>query len=254
MSEQGLPKGSERLHGIDASGIDADEWSELIHNLEATIPVYDKVNSIVTLGQDKRWRKHVAKTASSGMNVLEVGCGPGTFSENLEGVELTCLDPSTEMLAVARKRVNDARKNRSEENATFVEGTAESIPLPSGTFDRVYCLFSFRDFHDKQRGLEEILRVLKPGGRLVICDAGKGRFPHGLLGRIWMATVVQLVARVVTKNPDHPWKWLSKTYTHFGTIPHYRKMMRDVGFAQVSGRLLFPFLMAGKLSGVKPLD
>ena len=122
MSEQGLPKGSERLHGIDASGIDADEWAELIHNLEATIPVYDKVNSIVTLGQDKRWRKHVAKTASSGMNVLEVGCGPGTFSENLEGVELTCLDPSTEMLAVARKRVNDARGNRSEKTQHLWRG------------------------------------------------------------------------------------------------------------------------------------
>ncbi len=97
-----------------------------------------------------------------------------------------------------------------------------------------------------------MLRVLKPGGKLVICDAGKGRFPHGLLGRIWMGTVVQLVARLVTKDPNHPWKWLAKTYVHFGTIPYYRKMMAEVGYEEVRGRLLLPFLMAGRLMGKKP--
>lgn len=252
MPEDGLPSDEGREHGIDGSGIDAEEWTELIRHLEATIPVYDKVNSIVTLGQDSRWRRHVAKSAQPGMKVLEVGCGPGTFSERLAGVELTCLDPSEEMLAVAKKRVDAARSSRSEASAEYVAATAESLPFRNDSFDRVFCLFSFRDFHDKEKGLEEMLRVLKPGGRLVICDAGKGRFPHGLLGRLWMATVVQLVARRVTKNPDHPWKWLAKTYVHFGTIPFYRKMMRDVGYENVRGRLLLPFLMAGKLTGTKP--
>jgi len=252
MPKDGLPSDGGREHGIDASGIDAEEWNELIRHLEATIPVYDKVNSIVTLGQDSRWRRHVAKSAQPGMKVLEVGCGPGTFAEHLAAVELTCLDPSEEMLVVAKKRVDAARSSRSEAPASYVEATAESLPFKDKTFDRVFCLFSFRDFHDKKKGLEEMLRVLKPGGRLVICDAGKGRFPHGLLGRVWMATVVQWVARRVTKNPDHPWKWLAKTYVHFGTIPFYRRMMRDVGYENVRGRLLLPFLMAGKLTGTKP--
>jgi len=254
MANEGMPDGENRQHGIDATGIDAEEWAELMVNLEATIPAYDKVNTIVTLGQDARWRRHVQSFATAGMDVLEVGCGPGTFSEGLVGVNLTCLDPSREMLAVAKKRVNSARKAREEKDAIYVEATAESIPLQDNSFDRVFCLFSFRDFHDKKAGLTEILRVLKPGGRLVICDAGKGRFPHGLMGRIWMGTVVQLVARMITKDPNHPWKWLAKTYVHFGTIPQYRKMMKEVGYENVGGRLLFPFLMAGRLTGTKKTE
>ena len=243
-----------RPDGIDPDGIDDAEWDELLKNLEATIPVYDKVNKYVTLGQDSRWRKHVAKYAQNGMKVLEVGCGPGTFSETLRGVELTCLDPSPEMLTVAEGRINPIRDQNGENSAVFVEAVAEEMPFSNDSFDRVFCLFSFRDFKDKERGLEEIYRVLKPGGKLVICDAGKGRFPHGLLGRIWMSTVVQLVARIVTKDPNHPWKWLAKTYVHFGTVPYYRKMMNKVGFEQVKGRLLLPFFMAGKLTGNKPLN
>ncbi|SVE27586.1 uncharacterized protein METZ01_LOCUS480440, partial [marine metagenome] len=114
MPEEGLPSGEGRVHGIDAEGIDTDEWNQLMRHLEATIPVYDKVNSIVTLGQDSRWRRHVAKSANPGMKVLEVGCGPGTFAERLAGVDLTCLDPSAEMLAVAKNRVGAARSARSE--------------------------------------------------------------------------------------------------------------------------------------------
>ena len=237
--------------GIDPSGIDDDTWEELERQLEATIPVYDRVNRLMTLGQDRRLRKHVRKHAKPGMKVLEVGCGPGTFSEKLVGVELTCLDPSAEMLKVCKKRVDAARIERGEEPAEFVEATAEEIPLPDDTFDLVCCLFSFRDFKDKRQGLSEILRVLKPGGQLVICDAGKANWLHGLFGRFWMATYVQLVARIVTKQKEHPWRWLAKTYTNYGTNGYYRKMLKDVGFAAVSGRLLFPFLMFSRFRARK---
>jgi demethylmenaquinone methyltransferase/2-methoxy-6-polyprenyl-1,4-benzoquinol methylase len=252
MVEEGLPDAKKRRHGLDASGIDPESWEELMRNLEDTIPVYDKVNSIVTLGQDKRWRKNVASFIKPDMKVLEIGCGPGTFSENLQGVELTCLDPSEAMLEVARQRVGKARAERGEKDAEFVQGVAEELPLPDNTFDRVCCLFSFRDFQDKRKGLSEILRVLKPGGRLIICDAGKSNFLQGLAGRIWMGTVVQWVARRVTKDKDHPWKWLAKTYTHFGTISQYRKMMREVGFSDVRGRLYWPFFMAERFLASKP--
>ena len=237
---------------LDRDGMGEAAWNELIANLEATIPVYDKVNSIVTLGQDKKWRRNVASFIEPGMKVLEIGCGPGSFAEDLQGVDLTCLDPSEEMLAVARQRVGQKRSERGEGEAEFVRGVAEELPLDDNTYDRVCCLFSFRDFHDKRKGLSEILRVLKPGGMLVICDAGKSNVLQGFAGRIWMGTVVQWVARRVTKDKNHPWKWLAKTYTHFGTIPHYRKMMREVGFDQVKGRLYWPFFMAERFLASKP--
>jgi demethylmenaquinone methyltransferase/2-methoxy-6-polyprenyl-1,4-benzoquinol methylase len=206
----------------------------------------------MTFGQDKRWRRNVRNHASEGMKVLEVGCGPGSFAEDLVGLDVTCLDPSEAMLKVAKKRVDSARLSRGESPATYVQALAEDIPLEDNSFDMVFCLFSFRDFQDKKKGLEEIYRVLKPGGQLVMCDAGKANYLHGLAGRIWMSTVVQLMARWVTKTKDHPWKGLARSYTHYGTNKYYRTMMRDVGFENVSGRLLYPFLMSSRFRGRKP--
>tara|TARA_B100001564_G_scaffold133231_1_gene111660 strand:- start:98 stop:844 length:747 start_codon:yes stop_codon:yes gene_type:complete len=238
--------------GYDPSGIDLDAWTKLEQQLEQSIPHYDKVNHWMTFGQDKVWRKNVRNHAEKGMKILEVGCGPGSFAEDLVGLDVTCLDPSAEMLRVAKKRVDSARASRGEGPAKYVEAIAESIPLPDDTFDRVFCLFSFRDFQDKKKGLEEIFRVLKPGGQLVICDAGKANWFHGLAGRIWMATVVQIIARIITKEKDHPWKGLARTYSHYGTNGYYRKVMRDVGFEDVQGRLLLPFGMSSRFKGFKP--
>lgn len=238
--------------GYDPSGIDLDAWTKLEEQLEQSIPHYDRVNRWMTFGQDKVWRKNVRNHAKQGMKILEVGCGPGSFAEDLVGLDVTCLDPSAEMLRVAKKRVDTARKSRGEEPAKYVEAIAESIPLPDDTFDRVFCLFSFRDFQDKKKGLEEIFRVLKPGGQLVICDAGKANWFHGLAGRIWMATVVQIIARIITKEKDHPWKGLARTYSHYGTNGYYRKLMKDVGFEDVQGRLLLPFGMSSRFRGFKP--
>ena len=238
--------------GYDPSGIDLDAWTKLEQQLEQSIPHYDKVNHWMTFGQDKVWRKNVRNHAEKGMKILEVGCGPGSFAEDLVGLDVTCLDPSAEMLRVAKKRVDSARASRGEGPAKYVEAIAESIPLPDDTFDRVFCLFSFRDFQDKKKGLEEIFRVLKPGGQLVICDAGKANWFHGLAGRIWMATVVQIIARMITKEKDHPWKGLARTYSHYGTNGYYRKVMRDVGFEDVQGRLLLPFGMSSRFKGFKP--
>jgi demethylmenaquinone methyltransferase/2-methoxy-6-polyprenyl-1,4-benzoquinol methylase len=238
--------------GYDPSGIDLDAWTELEEQLEATIPNYDRVNRLMTFGQDKRWRRNVRNHASEGMKVLEVGCGPGSFAEDLVGLDVTCLDPSEAMLKVAKKRVDGARSSRGESPAAYVQALAEDIPLEDNSFDMVFCLFSFRDFQDKKKGLEEIYRVLKPGGQLVMCDAGKANYLHGLAGRIWMSTMVQLMARWVTKSKDHPWKGLARSYTHYGTNKYYRTMMKEVGFQDVSGRLLYPFLMSSRFRGRKP--
>ena len=238
--------------GYDPSGIDIDAWEKLELQLEETIPNYDRVNRLMTFGQDKRWRRNVRNHATPGMKVLEVGCGPGSFAEDLVGLDVTCLDPSAEMLKVAKKRVDSARESRGESPAEYVEAIAESIPLEDNTFDMVFCLFSFRDFQDKKKGLSEIYRVLKPGGRLVICDAGKANWFHGLGGRIWMATAVQWIARYVTREKNHPWKGLANTYTQYGTNGYYRAMMKEVGFDDVQGRLLMPFMMSSRFRATKP--
>ena len=86
---------------MDTETIGEEDWNELQKNLEATIPVYDKINRFATLGQVSKWRRKVRERLPPKGLILEVGCGPGSFAEELEGRELICLDPIPEMLRVA---------------------------------------------------------------------------------------------------------------------------------------------------------
>jgi len=221
---------------MDSEVIGEADWAELQRNLEATIPVYDRINRFATMGQDKRWRRMVRSRLPKQGAILEVGCGPGTFAETIPTRELTCLDPIPEMLAVAEKRVNAGR----EQPAVFVEATAEEMPFDDDSFDAICSLFSFRDWYDKRAGLSEVNRVLKPGGTLVILDAAKMNRVHGWLGWLWMKIWVGTYARIVCRQKDHPWKWLTKTYVTFGTTKTYRTMLEESGFTDVKSKVIFP--------------
>ena len=236
---------------VDSERIGGEDWAELQRNLEATIPVYDRVNRIATLGQVSRWRRMVRDRLPRNCRLLEIGCGPGSFAEDVEGGELFCLDPIPEMIKVAEPRVNSSRESRGDPAATFVEGTAEDLPFEDESFDAVCSLFSFRDWYDKRRGLSESLRVLKPGGKLVIIDPAKMNRLHGFLGWLWMRTYVSAYARTIYRTGDHPWKWLTKTYSSFGTTRDYVRMIEEEGFTGVKAKVIFPG-MATIWEGAKP--
>ena len=181
---------------MDAQGMGADDWDELQRNLLATIPVYDRINRFATLGQVSRCRRIVRDMLPEG-KILEVGCGPGSFAEDIIGRDLVCLDPIPEMLATAEERVNYARLDRGDDPAIFVEGTAEDLPFDDDSFDALCSLFSFRDWYDKKAGLSESLRVLRPGSSIIIVDPAKMKRVHGCLGTLWMRVCVGAYARVV---------------------------------------------------------
>ena len=225
---------------MDTERIGESDWNELQQNLEATIPVYDKVNQFATLGQVSRWRRMVRGRLPSSGRVLEIGCGPGSFAEDFEGEDLVCLDPIPEMLRVAEGRVGPKRESRGESAVKFVEGTAEELPFEDNSFDAVCSLFSFRDWFDKRAGLAEALRVLKPRGVFVMVEPAKVNRLHGAMGWLWMRVWVSSYARLFYNSESNPWKWLTKTYASFGTTKDYVRMMEDTGFEQVSAKLVFP--------------
>ena len=137
--------------GYDPSGIDLDEWEILESQLEESIPNYDRVNRLMTFGQDAIWRKNVRNHASPGMKVLEVGCGPGSFAEDIESVDLTCLDPSEEMLKVAKCElimlVNQGVKSRQN---TFLLLQSQSLYPTTHSTEYSVC-FHFGIFKIRKR-------------------------------------------------------------------------------------------------------
>ena len=122
---------------------------------------YDRLNRIMTFGLDRCWRKRAVKGLHG--NVLDVACGTGDMMVELmkQGCSVTGVDISEEMLDIARLKVKGER---------LMLADVESLPFEDNTFDAVTCAFGVRNFVHLEQGLSEMLRVLKPGGTMVILE------------------------------------------------------------------------------------
>lgn len=141
----------------------------MAYDFDKIARTYDRLNRVMTLGLDRRWRKRAAHEVVSGqwseVCVLDVACGTGDMAVSLaeRGCTVTGVDLSEEMLAIA--------KVKGERLKVKVEiADAENLPFEDESFDGVTCAFGVRNFVHLEQGLSEMLRVLKPGGRMVILE------------------------------------------------------------------------------------
>ena len=133
----------------------------MAYNFDTIANTYDRLNRVMTLGLDRRWRRCAVRGLQG--NVLDVACGTGDMVLELQkhGCTVTGVDLSEEMLSIAKRKV---------ENGKWKVADAEHLPFPNDSFDVVTCAFGVRNFVHLEQGLKEMLRVLKPGGRMVILE------------------------------------------------------------------------------------
>ncbi len=133
----------------------------MAYNFDTIARTYDRLNRLMTLGLDRCWRKRALRRVQG--NVLDVACGTGDMAVSLveRGCTVTGIDLSEEMLSIARQKAP---------MVTFMIADAEHLPFPDASFDAVTCAFGVRNFVHLEQGLNEMLRVLKPGGQLVIIE------------------------------------------------------------------------------------
>jgi demethylmenaquinone methyltransferase / 2-methoxy-6-polyprenyl-1,4-benzoquinol methylase len=165
-------------------------------------PRYDLVNDVLSLGQDRAWRKVVAKAvaARTGERVLDVAAGTGTSSASFTTDGATCVacDFSLGMLRQGARQ----RGGAGVGGVRFIAGDALALPFADASFDAVTISFGLRNVHDVDAALRELLRVTKPGGRLVICEFSSPvwtpfrRLYDGYLG------VMPAIVKKVSSNPD----------------------------------------------------
>jgi len=215
-----------------------ERWSEVIEALEEIAPDYDKVNQLITFGLAERWRKEAAAYASPDDVVLEIGSGPGSFARHLHAGSVYCLEPSGHLVSRSRAVLDPAR-------AVLIRGMAERIPLADASVDKVFCVFSFRDFIDKRESLTEIRRVLKDGGEVRIVDVAKP--PPGPLAKlldIHVKHVVPKLARVAVNHAAYerlsrdPYSTFTDTYRAYGFTTVYERLLSDSGFSGVNTEFL----------------
>lgn len=135
----------------------------MAYNFNTIAATYDRLNRLMTLGLDRRWRKRAVRNLKG--HVLDVACGTGDMVVELlkRGCTVTGVDLSDEMLAIARRKTADWKP-------AYHKADAEHLPFADCAFDAVTCAFGVRNFVHLEQGLSEMLRVLKPGGTMAILE------------------------------------------------------------------------------------
>ena len=159
---------------------------------------YDLTNDVLSLGQDRRWRRDVIEAVGPkpGDVVLDLAAGTGTSSEPFveRGATVVPCDFSLGMLQVGK---------RARPALAFTAGDATRLPFADDTFDAVTISFGLRNIVDPLAGLREMLRVTRPGGRLVVCEFShptNAAFRTAYLEYLMKA--LPAIARAVSSSPD----------------------------------------------------
>ena len=195
---------------------------------------YDLLNDVLSLGQDRRWRRVVARAvgAGPGERVLDLAAGTGTSSRAFTGAGAQCVacDFSMGMLQAG------ARKPATR--VSFAAGDALALPFRNEAFDAVTISFGLRNVADADAALAEMLRVTRPGGRLVICEFG--HLPAARLdawyGR-YLGAALPAVARRLSPSGD-AYEYLAESIREWPRAPELARRIGAAGWSAIRWRNL----------------
>ncbi|HEY6658111.1 MAG TPA: class I SAM-dependent methyltransferase [Nitrososphaeraceae archaeon] len=192
-------------------GLGASYWKQVISTLRDIIPVYDKVNRVISLGKDELYRyEGINGNIKSGDLVLDAGSGFGNMSlttfkvTTAAEVRIVIYDPIFEMLQRSRQQLVVE---------LISSGIFEHMPFKDNTFDVVMCGYSLRDAINLEIAVSEIHRVLKKNGRFLIVDLGK---PDNTLIRlgvsIYLKYIIKIFAYVIARQTGLKFQTLYGTF------------------------------------------
>ncbi|THG29154.1 bifunctional demethylmenaquinone methyltransferase/2-methoxy-6-polyprenyl-1,4-benzoquinol methylase UbiE [Glaciibacter flavus] len=211
---------------------------------------YDRTNTVLSVGNAALWRAATTRAVAPqrGESVLDVAAGTGTSSASLarSGAYVTAADFSPGMIEVGRRR------QAGVPNIVFVEADATALPFDDGSFDAVTISFGLRNVVEPKKAIAEFLRVLRPGGRLVICEfstppVGLVRFGYGFYQRYVMPPLVRL-----SSSNDSAYEYLNESINAWPDQAALSAWLREAGFTDVAHRNLTAGVVALH-RGVKPV-
>lgn len=222
-------------------------------------PWYDFLNHLLSLNIDKRWRDRTARLVPPGPPelgpILDLCTGTGdlalTYDRAAKGsVPVIGADFSHEMLVRAIKKAEEVE---AEQRVRFVEADAQALPFPTDTFQLVTNAFGLRNVTDTDKGLREMVRVTRPGGRVAVLEFSKPRNP--ILGRLYLwyfRYVLPLVGQLISRSAESAYRYLPESVLRFPDYDALAERMRAAGLTEVKYEP-FTFGVATLYVGVKPV-
>lgn len=194
---------------------------------------YDFLNRFLSAGIDRGWRKKAIMQLADlqPANVLDVATGTGDFAitcyDMLKPQKITGIDISEGMLEIGRQKIEKAGLGNHIE---LLHGDSEAILFGAGTFDAVTVAFGVRNFENLEAGLSEILRVLKPGGRLVVLECTNPRLPViKQLYHLYMNHVTPAIGKLISKNRD-AYQYLNHSVRKFPEKEAFIHILNKTGY------------------------
>jgi demethylmenaquinone methyltransferase / 2-methoxy-6-polyprenyl-1,4-benzoquinol methylase len=198
---------------------------------------YDFLNHFLSFGIDLYWRKKFLKNLPEieKISVLDLATGTGdvpiVLAKEPRIVSVKGIDRSKKMVALGNFKIT--KKNLSKK-VTLEMGDGVEIPFPDNTFDLVTISFGIRNFSDHQKSLNNILRVLKPGGRLLIMEFA---IPKNLLIRkiyfLYFRNILPFIGNLLSRHGD-AYSYLNETVEDFPHGEEFKKLVDAAGFANTS--------------------
>ncbi|MFL9831309.1 bifunctional demethylmenaquinone methyltransferase/2-methoxy-6-polyprenyl-1,4-benzoquinol methylase UbiE [Flavobacterium sp. ST-87] len=196
---------------------------------------YDNLNRVISFGIDIKWRKKVLKivTDSQPKTILDIATGTGDLAilmANTNAEKITGLDISAGMLEVGVKKI--AQKNLSN-RIEMILGDSENIPFGDNYFDAITVAFGVRNFENLEKGLAEILRVLKPNGTFVILETSvPDQTPYKQGYRFYTKNILPLIGKLFSKD-NVAYGYLSESAAAFPYGETLNNILRKIGFIDV---------------------
>ena len=189
---------------------------------------YDLMNDLMSFGIHRLWKRSVAWAVNPGPGqlIIDLAGGTGDVAHRVAGVDrnVIVVDPSFEMMAAGRETRHHALR--------WVAGTAERMPLPDASADAVTIAFGIRNVTRIEDALAEILRVLKPGGRLLCLEFSTVRGPLRVPYELYNRWVIPVIGSAVAGDVS-AYRYLVESIRRFPDQETFRGMLEDAGFTDV---------------------
>lgn len=214
-----------------------EEVAEMFNNIS---PKYDFLNHLLSLGIDHLWRRKAIRMLKkeAPKRVIDLATGTGDFALaalKLNPDEIIGVDISEGMLEEGRKKV---KKRGKEDIISMILGDSENLPFEDNEFDALTVGFGVRNYENLEKGLSDMLRVIKPGGTAIILEFSKPKkFPVKQFFRFYSKFIIPTIGKMVSKD-NAAYEYLPESVAAFPEGEEFMDILRKVGYKNPTATLV----------------